>query len=145
MADGTFTPGISQAQLDSAMASRAPAYGSSTTLFTLTANMNTTADQPFVAAFPIGSYVIDRIVIGQASISLTNATGGLYTGAGKTGDVIVNAGQAYQGLAVPTDQINPYIMMGGQKILSAPPIMSLTAAQGVAATANIFVMGVAAL
>lgn len=145
MAEIGGAPGVSQAQLDAAMASRAPAYGSSTTLFTLTANMNTTADQPFVAAFPIGAYVIDRIVIGQASINLTNAIGGLYTGAGKTGDVIVGAGQVYQGLTAPTDQINPYIMMGGQKILSAPPIMSLTAAQGVAATANIFVMGVATI
>lgn len=104
--------------------------------------MNTTADQAFVPVFSFQKYVIDRIVVTDATVSLTNAVGGIYGAASKTNPVLVAADQKYSGLNTITAVINPPIILNGQQVMTVSPIFSLTTAQGVPSTANIFLMGI---
>ncbi len=116
-----------------------------TTLFRLIgANANTTADQQLVALFPFSSYLIDRFIITNASISLTNAAGGIYTGTAKSGSVMVAASQRYSALTTPQNILFPILGKAGQNTISAPNLyLALTTPQGAPATVDIFAMGVA--
>jgi len=108
------------------------------------ANMNSTADQPIPLSFPTASYVVDVIDVSSPSVSLTTAAGGFYTGAGKTGITLVASGQAYSTLttsAVNTtgNEMSATLAAAASTTrLSLPTIyLSLTTAQGAAATANV--------
>ncbi len=119
-----------------------PTLGVNRVLFSLIgANMNVTTDQSLVAAFGITSYYIDRILVTNASTSLTLAAGGLYTAASKGGTAIVAAGQLYSGLTGSTVTLNP--TLASTTLRTATPILSLTTAQGGAATADLYVFGYA--
>jgi hypothetical protein len=68
-------------------------------LFTLKgANLNSTADQQLNQTAWAGKFRITKIVITNASVSLSTAAGGFYTGAGKTGTTLVAASQSYSSL-----------------------------------------------
>jgi hypothetical protein len=125
------------------------------------ANFNSTADQPInLQQFNIApggtKYRITDIVVTNASISLTTAAGGFYTGAGKTGTTLVAAGQAYSALTGPNVPLSltlaagatgnvfstaPAVVGNDQTGLSAPIYFALTTAQGAAATGDIYVFG----
>lgn len=112
------------------------------------ANMNVTTDQaiPWVAgAAPNAAlyrYVIDRILVHNASVSLTTAAGGVYDAVSKpAGGIIVAAAQAYSGLTGPTLGLELTIAAFGRGIFAVPPVFSLTTAQGAPATADIYVFG----
>lgn len=115
------------------------------TLFALaSANLNSTADQTFVQNpnLSFSQYVPLLIVASGASIPITTAEGGIYTGASKGGTIITPATQSYAGLATATTTINPQLAVSGQQTLPAtPPMLSLTTPQGSAATANFTIMG----
>ncbi len=105
-------------------------------------NFNSTADQ----AIKIRSkrYRITRIMVTNASISLTTAAGGFYNGTGKpAGGVLVAAGQVYTALTAAAKFVDA--TLGGvavTDIQTADPIyLSLTTAQGAAATADVYVYG----
>lgn len=117
--------------------------GASRVLWSLTgANMNTTADQALSKTFSFTNYAISQILVTNASTSLTLAAGGFYTGAGKTGITIVAAGQLYSGLTSSTLIINPTMALNA--VQSATTLfLALTTGQGGAATADIYVVGVA--
>lgn len=107
------------------------------------ANMNSTADQAIT--LPAGSWIITQCYAAKSSVSLTTAAGGIYTGAGKTGTAAVAAGQVYTALtgvatdvAVLTVAATPTVTLASA---STGLYLSLTTAQGVAATADIFVYG----
>ncbi len=115
-------------------------------LFTLTsANMNTTNDQTF--NFVGGElrglrYLIDRIVCLNASTSLTTAAGGIYDTASKGGNALVANSQAYSALTGSTLALDLTIAAVGKAIVSGvAPILSLTTAQGAAATADFLIFG----
>ncbi len=113
-------------------------------LFRLTgANMNATTDQAFVPYLwtPGAQFLIERIRVVNASISLTTAAGGIYTAAAKGGNAIVAAAQAYSALTGPTIGLDLTIAAVGNGLQTATPILSLTAAQGAAATADFYVYG----
>lgn len=105
------------------------------------ANMNTTADQ----AITIGAakYVIRKIVVTNASVSLTTAAGGLYTAASKGGTAIVAAVQLYSGLTGSAKFIDLTLgaLLGTDALTSATLYLALTTGQGSAATADIFIIG----
>lgn len=107
------------------------------------ANFNTTADQA-IANLP-ATWIIRRIVVQNASINLTTAAGGFYTGAGKTGTVIVAAAQTYTPLTASTIWMDLTLAAGvltGTAALVATTIyFALTTAQGAAATADIYIWG----
>jgi len=113
------------------------------------ANFNITTDQPMAVNFPQGytRAIIRSVVVGNASVSLTTAAGGVYTNPSKTGP-IVDAGQAYSALTVATKWIDctldSSITSGGSMYVNTGPIprviyLSLTTPQGSAATATVSV------
>ncbi len=113
-------------------------------LWSLTgANMNSTADQTLVKLFPFTNFTVDKIVVTNASTSLTTAAGGIYTATAKGGSALVSAAQSYAALTGSTKVLNATLQAAASDLLSAANLyLSLTTGQGGAATADIYVMGV---
>lgn len=113
------------------------------------ANMNITTDQPITMLIaPNQNYTPTYISVRNCSVSLTTAAGSFYTGASKTGTTVAGTGvaQVMTGCTA-TGLTSEYVVAtaaGLNAILpaSTPPILSLTTAQGAAATADIYVYGV---
>lgn len=106
------------------------------------ANMNSTADQaiPIATGNASQTYIVDRVLVVNASASLTLAAGGVYTAASKGGTAIVAATQIYTGLTSATKTM--YMTMAvSDKRTEDPLYLSLTVVQGSAATADIYVLG----
>lgn len=96
-------------------------------------------------AFTIGGttrYIIDKIVIENASISLTLATAGVFTAAGGGGTTIA-ADQALSALTASTkfDDLTLQAVAGTDVFTSATLYFRVGTAQGAAATANVHVFG----
>lgn len=103
------------------------------------ANMNSTADQ----AIPIAAtkYVVRRVIVTNASASLTLAAGGVYTASAKGGTAVVAAAQLYSALT-GSGKVADLTLAVLTDVLTANPLyLSLTVAQGGAATADIYVVG----
>lgn len=105
------------------------------------ANLNSVADQAIAMCSPL--YIVRRIVVQNASISLTTAAGGIYTGAGKTGITLVAAAQVYASLTAAAKYLDLTLeaIAGTDAMTAAALLLSLTTAQGAAATADIYVLG----
>lgn len=105
------------------------------------ANMNTTGDQ--VIPIYVSKYIPRRIVVVNASLSLTTAVGGIYTAAAKGGTVVVANTQVYTALTAGTKFVDLTLAAGPiADILTANPLyFALTIAQGAAATADVYVFG----
>jgi len=107
------------------------------------ANMNTTADQAFAKMHNYSAYTLQFIRVVNASISLTTAAGGVYTGAAKSGIILVAASQTFTALTTSVKgQAMTLTTNDATGRLTADPILSLTTAQGAAATCDIYVMGI---
>jgi len=107
-------------------------------------NMNITTDQPFLPKFNLVGlkYAVSKILVTNASIDLTAADGGVYSAAAKGGVAIVAAAQVYTALATATALLSLTIAAAGSaSVFSAVPILSLTGAQGAAATADFYLIG----
>lgn len=104
------------------------------------ASMNIDTDQALAKAFTFTNYIIDRIVVTNASVSLTTAVGGLYTGSAKGGAAVVAADQAYSALTTATSTLALTIADSDRRSNSAFNL-SLTTPQGAPATADIYVYG----
>ena len=106
-------------------------------------NMNSTADQLLTmsATVPTGSRILlDTFTVINASTSLTTAVGGLYTAVSKGGVTLVPASQAYSTLTTSAKTLA--LTTDGRWLTALPAIyVSLTIAQGVAATADFYVFG----
>jgi hypothetical protein len=109
------------------------------------ANFNSTTDQPFVwLAAPSTSYRVTKITCTNASTSLSTAAGGVYTAASKGGAAIVASTQAFTGLTGGTLALDLTIATSPGNTFFAStnsPILSLSTAQGAAATADCYVYG----
>jgi hypothetical protein len=103
------------------------------------ADFNTTADQ----AIPIGAglYVPRRIIVTNPSTSLTLAAGGIYTGAGKTGTIVVPAAQVYSALTGATKFLDLTLNSLTDVLSASQLLLSLTVAQGAAATGDVYLFG----
>jgi hypothetical protein len=106
------------------------------------ANFNTTADQAITITPPSATYTVSLVRFAAPSVSMTTAAGGMYTGTGKTGLAFVPAATAYTGLTTSalntagyTTTVTP-LLFGSQ---NTTVYLSLTTAQGVAATADVYV------
>jgi hypothetical protein len=105
--------------------------------------MNSTADQALTRLFSFTNFLITSIRVNNASISLTTAAGGFYTAASKGGVTAVAAAQAYSALTGSTLGMEATIAAAGMATLTTGALfLSLTTAQGSAATADIYVLGV---
>lgn len=118
------------------------------------ANMNITTDQILpleilnadsLVASTAGDFILDSIVVRNASTSLTTAAGGVYTAATKGGDAVVEAGQVYFALTAASKflalTLASVALTDVLNASSSSLIFSLTTAQGAAATADIYVYG----
>lgn len=105
------------------------------------ANMNVTTDQ-LIPITRIGSkrYQITRITVTNASTSLTNADGGIYTAASKGGTAIVAAAQVYTALTAATVALDLTLAVNNT-YNDNNLYFSLTGTQGGAATADVRVYG----
>ena len=105
------------------------------------ADFNVTTDQSIT--IPAGRWIVRKIVVSNASISLTTAAGGIYTAASKGGTAIVAAAQVYSALTASGKFVDLTLAAGmATDILTATTIyFSLTTAQGAAATGDIFIIG----
>lgn len=105
------------------------------------ADFNTTADQAI--SMTAAKYVVRKIVIVNASTSLTTAAGGIYTAASKGGTAIVGALQAYSVLTGATKFLDLTLdaILGTDVRTDSTLYFSLTVAQGTAATADIYLIG----
>lgn len=103
------------------------------------ANMNTTSDQTI--AMDCSKYIVDKIIVTNASTSLTLAAGGLYTAASKGGTAVVGAGQVYTGLTAASKFSALTLAVTTDTLTAAQLFLSLTTAQGGAASADIYIYG----
>jgi hypothetical protein len=104
-------------------------------------NMNSAADQ--IIGMPGGKYIVRKIVVMNASVSLTTAAGGVYTATSKGGSAIVAAGQVYSALTAAAKFLDLTLAaIAGTDILTATALyLSLTTPQGAPATADIYIYG----
>ena len=109
------------------------------------ANFNTTGDQVIPIIVASGQkYVVTEVYVTNASTSLTTAAGGIYSGPGKTGSQLVASSQVYTNCTVAAALEKCTIAAAGlaSTFTSNPLYLSLTTAQGFAATGDVYVRGV---
>ena len=115
-------------------------------------NFNVTTDQPIVIPAQIAAFRLSNIIITNASGSMNTVIGGFYPQSGKLGIPIVAATQAYSTLTSPNSLLlatltsfgtttrfsaNTLSTVAGQLAIW----LSLSTAQGVAATADVYLVG----
>jgi hypothetical protein len=115
------------------------------------ANMNVTTDQAITISVPSGAYSINQILVSNPSVSLTTASGGVYTGLAKTGVTLVS-NAALSGLT--TNAANTagnllaltlasgattanFLAAASSTVNTSTIYFALTTAQGAAATADV--------
>ncbi len=101
-------------------------------------NMNSTADQAITIRS--SNYIIRRIVVTNASASLTTAAGGVYSASSKGGTAIVASGQAYSALTTAVKVLD-LTLANTDRRTETTLYLSLTTGQGSAATANVYIFG----
>lgn len=122
----------------------APGLGTYTTLFQGTFDMSLTTDQAFTIPTNLvfATYVPLLVVATKASAPILLSTGGIYTGASKSGIAVVAASQIWTGLTGSTKAVKPTLSVAGQDLISGTTLyLSLTTPMGSPATAYISVMG----
>ena len=112
----------------------------------IAANFNSTADQKITIFSNPSKYIIRRIVVTNASANLTTAAGGIYTAVSKAGTAVVASSQVYTTLTGSTLFLDLTLNTSGSANItvksSIPNLyLSLTTAQGTAATADVYVYG----
>jgi len=106
------------------------------------ANFNVTTDQAI--AINATAYQITSIIVTNCSTSMTLAAGGFYPAASKGGTPIVAATQVYSALTGSTITLNTTIAATPliTRFTVSTIFLSLTTAQGAAATCDVYVVGV---
>lgn len=95
----------------------------------LGANMNSTSDQA-ITIKNAPKYIIDKIIVTNASTSLTLATGGFYTATSKGGTTIVAAAQVYSALTAASKYLGLTLALTTDSLTAQTLYLSLTTAQG---------------
>lgn len=101
------------------------------------ANFNVTTDQSI--ALP-ANYIIEKIIVTNASINLTTAAGGIYSAISKGGTAVVAAGQVYSALSASA-KILALTLAVTDRRTDALLYLNLTTPQGAPATADVYVIG----
>lgn len=105
------------------------------------ANFNSTADQAI--KIDASKYIIRRIIVTNASTSLTLAAGGVYDAASKGGNAVVGSTQIYTGLTGSTKYTDLTLasILSTDTLTAATLYFALTTGQGGAASADIYIFG----
>ena len=108
------------------------------------ADMTITTDQVFTKLFQGTNYVItNAIAVWKSGAFAVACLGGCYTGAGKTGDIILAAAQSWAPLTgTNTAAVATIANLLQTKIESATPFLSLTTGNTGALTADLFIIGI---
>jgi hypothetical protein len=106
------------------------------------ANFNSAADQQ-IPCLSQNKARVTKITVTNASISLTTAAGGIYQAAAKAGSPLVASGQAYSALTGALLALDLTLALPSLVLAAgfSPLYLSLTTAQGAAATADVYVWG----
>lgn len=106
------------------------------------ANFNITTDQPIHKMFPFVKWRVSGIFVTNPSISLTTAAGGIYMAASKGGVALVASTQLYTALTTALNSLD--LTLNSTDIRTEDvPRFALTTGQGAAATADIYIRGMA--
>lgn len=110
------------------------------------ANFNITTDNIIPIAPQADLYMVERIIVTNASISLTTAAGGVYTAASKGGTAIVAAAQVYSALTAANKFVALTLAATSltdvfDAATQANFYLNLTTGQGAAATADVYIYG----
>ena len=113
------------------------------------ADFNDTNDQPILLPERMQALMLTAILITIAGVSLTIAVGGLYPAASKAGTAIVAASQVYTALTTANKILSATLAgTAGSTRFSRTELadwaiyLSLTTAQGAAATADVYLIGI---
>ena len=107
------------------------------------ADFQSTADQAFLKCGTFTTYTVDRVigrrVSGGASVA---CTGGIYTGASKTGNQLVASTQSWLGMSGASKiQDATLAAIVATDTHTATPILSLTVGSTAAVTADVYIFG----
>lgn len=105
----------------------------------ISANMNSTSDQ--IIAIGASKYYVDKVIVTNASASLTLAVGGLYTAASKGGTQVIANTQVFSALTASTKILLLTSLITGDVLTAGQLYLSLTTGQGTASTADCFIYG----
>lgn len=105
------------------------------------ANFNSTADQAIPIVSTVTAFQVTAITVTNCSLSLTLAAGGFYSATSKAGTPIVAAATVYSALTGASVILNPTIATLTVRYAVANIYLSLTTAQGAAATCDVYVWG----
>ena len=113
------------------------------------ADFNSTSDQALVLPSRITAFMLTRIIITNPSISLTTAVGGFYPAASKGGTALVANTQVYSSLTTASKLLQATLdsavattRYSIANLADWAIYLSLTTAQGAAATADVYVCGI---
>lgn len=118
----------------------------------LSADFNSILDQSLQLPNTITAFGISSIIVTNASLSLTTAVGGFYPTTAKGGTAIVVNTQVYSSLTTAAKLLNPTLAAGASTTRYSSAnvdvisgyltiYLSLTTAQGVAGTADVYLLG----
>ena len=112
-------------------------------------DFNSVADQPLLLPAYMTAFMLTGIIVTNPSLSLTTAAGGFYPEASKAGTPLVAAGQVYSSLTAAAKLLSCKLASGVSTtrydISSLPDwaiYLALTTAQGAAATADVYLLGI---
>jgi hypothetical protein len=121
---------------------RYPQAGSSRVIGTLrSANFNSTADQAIPIPAQIIKWAPTAIWVTNCSVSMTLAVGGIYPAVSKGGIALVAATQAYSAATASTILVPSVLAVTTTAYTINTVYLSLTTAQGAAATCDVYVIG----
>lgn len=113
------------------------------------ADFNDTADQPIAIPAAITAFWLTGIIASNASLSMTLAVGGFYPAVSKGGTALVSAAQVYSSLTTSSKLLActlaaavPTTRYSVANLTDWVIYFSLTTAQGAAATADIYIIGI---
>ncbi len=109
------------------------------------ANFNVTTDQALLPYLSVpAKYKITEILVTNCSVSMTTAQGGFYTAISKGGTVIGATTTPYTACisATTLQDLKAVTNMDTSTFTASNLYLSLTAAQGAAATADVYVLGI---
>lgn len=108
-------------------------------------NLQSTADQPLSKVFDGTRFIVREILMcGRTGGASVACDGGIYTGASKTGSVMVAAGQSWLGVSAAGKlaQATLAALLATDEQSAGLLYFSLTTGSTAAATADLFVFGV---
>lgn len=107
------------------------------------ADMTLTTDQAFTKVFAGSAYVVQSVACKRVTGAFgVVCAGGIYTGAGKTGDALVAAAQSWATLTgANTMTLATVAAIGTTAVETATPILALTTGNTGALTADFFIFG----